>query len=83
MGTKNDPGEFDCYEKAYPDEPMFILLARDPQAPDLVRLWATNRLMKDWRPGQEIPDKYREAMVCADLMEEWAWKEANRDASTT
>lgn len=29
MGTKNNPGEFDCYANAAPDEPMFILLGRD------------------------------------------------------
>jgi hypothetical protein len=81
MGTKNNPGEYDCYEKAKPDEPMFVLLARDEQAPDLVRTWATNRLVKEWKPGQEIPGKYTEAMECADAMEAWAWKEVNRDGS--
>ena len=25
MGTKNEPGEFDCYAAAEPDEPMFII----------------------------------------------------------
>lgn len=39
MGTKNHPGEFDCYAKAQPDEPLFTLLARDPIAPYLVRIW--------------------------------------------
>lgn len=40
MGTKNNPGKFDCYENAKPDEPMFVLLARDDLAPHLTRLWA-------------------------------------------
>lgn len=40
MGTKNNPGKFDCYAKADPDEPMFILLGRDPLAPSLVLMWA-------------------------------------------
>jgi hypothetical protein len=40
MGTKNNPGEFDCYSKALPDEPMFVLLARDPRSVQLVRMWA-------------------------------------------
>lgn len=39
MATKNKPGEFDCYAAAEPDEPMFILLARDPSAPFLVSIW--------------------------------------------
>lgn len=29
MGTKSAPGEFDCYNVALPDEPMFTLLARE------------------------------------------------------
>lgn len=40
MGTKNNPGAFDCYEKAEPDEPMFVLLARDPRAAHMTELWA-------------------------------------------
>ena len=40
MGTKNNPGEYDGYTKAEPDEPMFVLLARDPLAADQVRDWA-------------------------------------------
>lgn len=44
MGTKANPGEFDCYESAAPDEPMFVLLARDDEnAPDRVEEWARVR----------------------------------------
>lgn len=43
MGTKLSPGPWDCYEAAEPDEPMFVLLARDPAAPGLVRRWAAHR----------------------------------------
>jgi hypothetical protein len=43
MGTKNNPGKFDCYTNAEDDEPMFVLLARDEHAPVLVALWAENR----------------------------------------
>jgi hypothetical protein len=43
MGSKNNPGKFDCYEAAHPDEPMFVLLGRDESAPYLVRLWAEIR----------------------------------------
>ncbi len=39
MGTKNNPGDFDCCLNAEDDEPMFVLLARDASAPDLVREW--------------------------------------------
>ena len=40
MGTKVNPGRFDCYAKALPDEPMFTLLARDPNFYEFVKLWA-------------------------------------------
>lgn len=66
MGTKNNPGEFDCYENAEPNEPMFVLLARDPLAPLLVELWATVRatLVGDI-------DKVREAQKCAQDMRDY------------
>lgn len=60
MGTKNNPGEFDCYVNAEPDEPMFILLGRDKHAPELVRLWA---IMRE-RDGED-PAKIAEARRCA------------------
>lgn len=43
MGTKNNPGKFDCYTNAEPDEPMFVLLARDPAAEYLTAAWAAVR----------------------------------------
>jgi hypothetical protein len=43
MGTKNDPAKFDCYANALPDEPIFILLARDPGAAPAVEDWASRR----------------------------------------
>lgn len=39
MGTKLEPGKFDCYAKAAEDEPIFTLRAKDPLAPGLVRAW--------------------------------------------
>lgn len=66
MGTKNNPGQFDCYENAHPDEPMFVLLGRDPWASELVRLWAAGRAS-----AGEDPSKVAEARACADQMEAW------------
>lgn len=60
MGTKNNPGAFDCYANAAPDEPMFILLGRDPFAPLLVKLWAEMR-----RRTGEDEAKCLEAEKCA------------------
>lgn len=66
MGTKNNPGEFDCYENAEPDEPMFVLLARDSQAPNLIRQWVKYR---EYLEG--ITPKLQEALDCADAMDRW------------
>ena len=66
MGTKNNPGNFDCYANADPDEPMFILLGRDRMAAFLVRLWAYWR----WLTGEDA-DKVTEAFECADAMDAW------------
>jgi hypothetical protein len=44
MGTKNNPGQFDCYAKADPDEPIFTLRANDPNASDFVAMWAALRM---------------------------------------
>lgn len=43
MGTKTKPGKFDCYAQARVDEPMFVLLGRDPTAGLLVKLWTEIR----------------------------------------
>lgn len=56
MATKNDPGKFDCYAAAEPDEPMFHLLARDPVGSYLVRAWAYLRTGDYVRTVQEICD---------------------------
>jgi hypothetical protein len=74
MGTKNNPGDFDCYANAEPDEPMFILLARDEYAPALIRRWARKRAA-----AGEDPAKVEEARACAKAMEEW--RLANRGGS--
>lgn len=64
MATKNNPGKFDCYANAGPDEPMFVLLGRDPHAGLLVRLWALIRHGED-----EDEEKVDEALECAAAMD--------------
>lgn len=44
MGTKNNPGRFDCEAKAEPDEPKFTMLGRDPQGAHLVSIWSKLRM---------------------------------------
>src|ERR1044072_2239185 len=64
LGTKNNPGKFDCYANADPDEPMFVLLGRDKHAPTLVWLWSTLRELDN-----EDPAKVQEARECCfDMM---------------
>ena len=73
VGTKNNPSKFSCYDKAEPDEPMFTLLARDPMAPTLIRMWAAQK----W---QEHPEKVTEARDIADSMD--AWRKEHERART-
>lgn len=68
MGTKNNPGKFDCYEKAERDEPMFVLLGRDPAASMAVLFWIAVR--RQLRLGGD--EKNEEAMTCAHALEAWA-----------
>jgi len=63
MGSKQNPGDFDCYANAEPDEPMFVLLGRDKHAPMLVELWAAMRALDG-----EKPAKVAEARECAEDM---------------
>jgi hypothetical protein len=75
MGTKREPGNFDCYANAEPDEPMFTLLARDRMAPVLVELWAILR----GATGEDAA-KVKEAFDCAGNMRQW--RRLNRPAAT-
>jgi hypothetical protein len=69
MGTKNQPAPNDCYAKAEPDEPYFVLLARDAGAPNLVEIWAADRAAKG-----EDPAVVEEARENAVAMREWRKK---------
>ena len=44
MGTKNTPGKNDCYDKALPNEPLFVLLGRDACAARTVLYWIKERV---------------------------------------
>ena len=81
MGTKANPGKFNCYAKAADDEPIFVLRASDPLAPDVVGYWADRyHLQKEIGNsvgnGPEVLTasqhaKYAEARACAIAMKEW------------
>jgi hypothetical protein len=81
MGTRNNPGKYDCYAKAEPDEPMFILLGRDTSAPEVISQWATHRELEvklGLRPLSDLA-VIAEARVCAGEMVKW--RLANRVSS--
>ena len=76
MSTKLNPGNYDCYTNAEPDEEMFVLLARDAFAPDLVRAWAINRKLQIHKGQKPLEDmaQVEEALACAAKMESWFMK---------
>ena len=73
MGTKNKPGNFDCYANAEPNEPIFTVLGRDPNAGDSVRKWADDRealIKKGEKPTSDIL-MVHEARRCARSMDRY------------
>jgi len=89
MATKLNPGKYDCYKKAAPDEPMFVLLARDKRASSLVAIWSAlergdqhnarvhfkNLLgLVSRLPAEPNPAKADEAFQCAQEMVSWRLK---------
>lgn len=72
METKANPNPGGCLAKALPDEPFFVLLARDPTAPATIRWWAERRaqLGVEGDKRQE-GEQLIEALDTATAMEEW------------
>lgn len=90
MGTKQKPSPHDGYGKAMQDEPMFTMLARDPDAPSLIRQWAASRA-EAVACGQRPPSDARlllEAFALSIDMESWRrdnagkWREPSPPAAT-
>lgn len=65
MGTKANPGNFDCYANAEMDEPIFILLGRDSIASLTVLDWVRRA------KGVHSQEKIDEAIKCAKAMDAW------------
>lgn len=73
MGTKLIELRDGCFHAALDDEPMFVLLARDPDAPRLCRNWASQReseIKRGARPASDAA-KVQEARETADRMDKW------------
>lgn len=62
--TKTDPKRYDCWANAKEDEPVFVLLARDPVAWLLVMQWAGIRQAL----GKTAPEQIADAEECAREM---------------
>ena len=62
MGTKRTG--IPCYDKAGPDEKLFVLRGQDPATPDAIRAWAAKASALGHRK-----EKVREALEYADEIE--------------
>ena len=71
-----DAGNHDCLAMRRADEPMFILLGRDPDAHNIVRAWANRRLAAGGDPKH-----CNQALATADRMQAYASCPANAPAS--
>lgn len=73
MGTKNNPGPYDCYAKLESDEPYFVLRGKDPIGWLLVQVWVTLRkYMADDLLPTEYEKKLNEASDTANRMKDWS-----------
>jgi hypothetical protein len=75
MGTRNNPGAFNCYAAALPDETIFTVLARDPAMPGTIRFWIGERARLGKNVTPEDIKRLGEAAEVADAAE--AWRAAN------
>lgn len=72
MGTKNNPGKYDCLAAAEPDEPTFTLLGRDSTASWVILFWRGLKLKMRQQGKSGISDeKLEEASTCAAEMQKW------------
>jgi hypothetical protein len=67
MGSKSNPSKYDCYSRAEPDEPVFVLLGRDPAASLVVKFWVELRKLC----GETEREVLDEAFDCAVDMAQW------------
>lgn len=71
MSTKNNPGQFRCHEAALPDEPMFVILGRDPAGPATLEFWAQERVRQGKVHEPDDRDRIKAAVDEARDMAEW------------
>lgn len=71
MPTKQNPGLFDCWKVALPDEPIFVILGRDPAGPATLEYWAAQRIRMGKTVADDDKDRIRVAFDEAKEMQEW------------
>lgn len=71
MSTKSNPSMFRCYEAALPDEPMFVILGRDPAGPATLEFWAAERVKQHKVHEQDDQDRIKAAIDEAKDMQGW------------
>lgn len=71
MSTKNHPGQFRCFEAALPDEPMFVILGRDPAGPATLEFWAQERVRQQKVHERDDQDRIKAAVDEAKDMQDW------------
>lgn len=71
MSTKSIPGAFRCYEAALPDEPMFVILGRDPAGPATIDFWANQRIKMGKVSTDDDRDRIRAAVDEAKDFQQW------------
>lgn len=69
--TKTHPGMFRCYEAALPDEPMFVILGRDPAGPATLEFWAQERVRQQKVHERDDQDRIKAAIDEAKDMATW------------
>lgn len=71
MPTKQNPGLFDCYKAALPDEPIFVILGRDPAGPATLDFWASQRIKLGKTVGDDDKNRIKAAIDEAKEMQDW------------
>jgi hypothetical protein len=74
MGTKTNPGAFNCYGAALPDEPIFTILGRDPTFRATILYWMAQRGIEGKNETEEDRDRITEAAKVADAGRDWRLK---------
>ncbi len=73
MGTKRNPGLYDCHHAADPDEPIFTLRGKDPTSATIVRAWVVLREhLADKGVIERDENQVNEALSLASQLEQYA-----------